>query len=93
METGTMREYELETWNRGDTVTLWGPMEYGYRTRVVWAEFGYRTWGSETQRFPVWRIYRSDPFDPRDSRAHVVECIDADGDADLKEHLLSYLPE
>ena len=90
METGTMEPYEITSWDHGNTVTLWGPMEYGYRTRVVWAEFGYVTWPVS---FPVWRIYRSDLFDPRDSRAHVVECIDADGDADLKEHLLAYLPE
>ena len=85
-----MEPYEFTSWDRGNTVTLWGPMEYGYRNRIVWAEFGYVTWPTRT---PVWRIYRSDPFDPRDSRAHVVECIDADGDADLKARLLAYLPE
>ena len=80
-----MEPYEITSCDRGTTVTLWGPMEYGYRSRVVWAEFGYVTWPT---RFPVWRIYRSDP---RTARAHVVECIDADGDTDLKERLLSYL--
>ena len=91
METGTVREYEFTSRDNGTTITLWGPMEYGYRNRVVWAEYGYRSWHSETQCWPVWRILRSDPCDPRDSHAHVVECIDADDETDIKAHLLAYL--
>ena len=85
METGTMREYDITSVDNNTTVTLWGPMEYGYRSRVVWAEFGYRTW---PLRFPVWRIWRKDP---RTARAHVVECIDANDDTDIRAHLLTYL--
>ena len=90
METGTMEPYEITSVDHNTTVTLWGPMEYGYRSRVVWAEFGWRSFGSETQRFPVWRIWNNNP---RTARAQLLECIDADDDTDIRARLLAYLPE
>ena len=86
METGTVREYDITTVDNGTTVTLWGPMEYGYRNRVVWMELG---WSAGNNQEPdVWRVWRTDP---RTARAHVVETLNVVDVPDVRAHLLTYL--
>ena len=81
-----MREYAITNVDNGTTITLWGPMESGYRNRIVWAEMGWSAWNE--QQPDVWRVWRRDPLT---AIAHVVETINMADVPDIKEHLLMYL--